>query len=57
MIADIKRGIDPNAPVEQAPDSVLTWTLARLYEEYEIHMRKLERRDVSIETSIWVPCP
>ena len=49
VIAQIKRGIDPKASVELTADSVLTWTLAHAYDEYEIHMRKLERRDASIE--------
>jgi len=49
IIARIKRGVDPNARSEEAPDSVLSWTLERLYREYEAHMRKQERRDVSID--------
>lgn len=56
VITQIKRGIDPNAPPpapEQHGDSVLNWTLERLYKEYEAHMRKQDRRDVSIEDMQW----
>lgn len=53
VITQIKRGIDPNAPPEVREDSVLTWTLERLYKEYEAHMRKKDRRDVSIDDMQW----
>jgi integrase len=50
VINQIKQGIDPNASAEEpAPESVLTWTVERAYKEYWAHMRKLDRRDVSID--------
>lgn len=53
VIAQIKKGIDPSAPPEQPADSVLTWTVERLYQEYEEHMRVRNCRARSIEDVKW----
>lgn len=53
VAAQIKKGIDPNAPPEVVPDSVLSWTVERLYKEYEKRMRQYERRERSIEDLWW----
>lgn len=55
VIAGIKRGIDPNAPPEIIPvrDSVLSWTVERLYEEYAADLRKRNARDRTVDEMSW----
>ncbi len=54
-IALIKRGIDPNAPPDPTPvrDSVLTWDLERLYDEYAADLRKRNARDRTVLEMKW----
>ncbi len=47
VIAQIKRGIDPNAP-DGGPGAEV-WTVGRLWDEYEADMRQRALADVTIE--------
>ncbi|MBN9276317.1 MAG: integrase family protein [Hyphomicrobium sp.] len=55
IIALVKRGIDPNAPVVVAPlrDAVPSWTVERLYDEYAADLRKRNARDRTIDEMKW----
>jgi integrase len=48
MLAQIKRGIDPNAPPVSPDDGAHGWTVERMYQEYAIDLRTRERRERTI---------
>ncbi|MEM9204764.1 MAG: integrase family protein [Pseudomonadota bacterium] len=49
VLDQIKRGIDPNAPLPDAADDAGTWTVRRMFEEYGADMRARGCVDRSVD--------